>query len=411
MAPICLTASRRNYGLGAEDGSSMTLFGWRFTPTLIAVLYAQIVLMLFEDVERTEPFAQLAKPSHCSTSALTTVLQAPELGGDQSGWFLKQEERRQQKLDPYLLLLSPPYRIPAVSKKVEFTRMTPQAQISLYPQRDTYFRTIGYLLQSVSTSAWISDSYVVLPFWPKSQSASLGPILSTKAQTWNAETLTPALAMLRASYQVQALLFSGSIFAKFGGHSWSNLSTFISGQTYNASSALARMNFSQECRQDAEIILLSTPWLDPYELEDDPNFDFYSFSPNFTIRSELCASDIYMARMPVTATTLQATYKITFRRRVTSQNTNSGSERTFRSSTTSVFVSRCTMVRLYTKELWGLSAVLAALYESNNTAMINEADVPEQARRIRQRFFGELLQSSLVHASNAEDDWGLVTSR
>lgn len=41
----------------------MVLFGWRFTPTLIAVLYAQMTVILFEDVKRTEPFARLAKAS------------------------------------------------------------------------------------------------------------------------------------------------------------------------------------------------------------------------------------------------------------------------------------------------------------------------------------------------------------
>lgn len=55
--------SRSNHGIGGDDGSSMVLFGWRFTPTLIAVLYAQMTVILFEDVKRTEPFARLAKAS------------------------------------------------------------------------------------------------------------------------------------------------------------------------------------------------------------------------------------------------------------------------------------------------------------------------------------------------------------
>jgi len=49
--------SRKNHGLGDNDGSSMILFGWRFTPTLIAVLYAQMTVILFEDVKRTGPIS------------------------------------------------------------------------------------------------------------------------------------------------------------------------------------------------------------------------------------------------------------------------------------------------------------------------------------------------------------------
>lgn len=53
----------------------------------------------------------------------------------------------------------------------------------------TYFRTIAHTLQNVSTSAWITDDYYIMPFWPASLEAPpFGPILSTHAQTWQAVT-------------------------------------------------------------------------------------------------------------------------------------------------------------------------------------------------------------------------------
>jgi hypothetical protein len=56
----------------------------------------------------------------------------------------------------------------SVPKRVDFERMTPKADsaLAMNAGRETYFRTIGHLLQNVSTSAWISDNYTILPFWP-----------------------------------------------------------------------------------------------------------------------------------------------------------------------------------------------------------------------------------------------------
>jgi hypothetical protein len=69
--------STQHHGIGPDDGSSAILFGWRFTPTLCAILYAQMTVILFEDVKRTEPFARLAKAPPGGASAYGTLLQAP----------------------------------------------------------------------------------------------------------------------------------------------------------------------------------------------------------------------------------------------------------------------------------------------------------------------------------------------
>jgi hypothetical protein len=69
--------STRHHGIGPDDGSSAILFGWRFTPTLCAILYAQMTVILFEDVKRTEPFARLAKAPPGGASAYGTLLQTP----------------------------------------------------------------------------------------------------------------------------------------------------------------------------------------------------------------------------------------------------------------------------------------------------------------------------------------------
>ena len=63
------------HGLGNDDGTSALLFGWRFSPTLVAVLYVLLTSMLLEDVKRTEPYARLSQKS--GAEATYTLLQSP----------------------------------------------------------------------------------------------------------------------------------------------------------------------------------------------------------------------------------------------------------------------------------------------------------------------------------------------
>lgn len=76
-ALILLWYSQNHNGLGVNDGSSAIPFGWRFTPTLFAVLYTQMIAIFFEDVKRTEPSVRLAKASLEGVSAFGTILQTP----------------------------------------------------------------------------------------------------------------------------------------------------------------------------------------------------------------------------------------------------------------------------------------------------------------------------------------------
>lgn len=56
---ILYRSSHNSNGLGPEDS---TMLGWKFIPTLIAVVYTQLVAMIFNAVKRTEPFVRLVKP-------------------------------------------------------------------------------------------------------------------------------------------------------------------------------------------------------------------------------------------------------------------------------------------------------------------------------------------------------------
>jgi len=74
-----------NKGLGADNGSRISLLGWRFSPTLICVLYAHLIGMAFNDIKRTEPFARMAEANgaaaeasvlHCPSPWWSTLLEA-----------------------------------------------------------------------------------------------------------------------------------------------------------------------------------------------------------------------------------------------------------------------------------------------------------------------------------------------
>lgn len=190
-------------GLGVDDGSSILLFGWRFTPSLLAVLYVQLTAMLLDDVKRTECFAQLARPG--GAPAVSTLLRAPgtwwnalttslsKRNGSKRSWLLLSSALINvlgflmiSPLSPSLLESTDV----AVTKNIQFNRIAPQRPLNLTIGRDTKLRILRHLLQNVTTSAWISDDYTILPFWPSDlASPPLGPLLSAVPQNWQANTL------------------------------------------------------------------------------------------------------------------------------------------------------------------------------------------------------------------------------
>jgi hypothetical protein len=200
--------SKKNQGIAADNGSSAILFGWRFTPTLIAVLYTQMTVILFEDVKRTEPFARLAKAPSGGASAYGTLLQTPRAWWSifidvcfkwkrigKTSWSLicaaAINVMALLAISPLSSALLTSEEV-LVAKTVDFTRITPKAdvQISMVPTRETYYRTVNALLRNTSTSTWVANTSVTFPFWPTSEPAQFGPNLESSSQSWNSRTTT-----------------------------------------------------------------------------------------------------------------------------------------------------------------------------------------------------------------------------
>ncbi|CZR68661.1 uncharacterized protein PAC_18560 [Phialocephala subalpina] len=192
-------------GLGDDNGSSILLFGWRFTPTLVAVLFVILETLLLEDVRRTEVFARLSSP--CPGNAATTVLATSR------SWWNDPIDALSRKKNGGLLsqtlfyaaimnivgsfVLSP---LSAAFLSSELTPMSERstfrtfqsiqnATLPISPDDETYFKTVSALVLNLSTSVWLTDNHTITPFWTSTLSeAPLGATVPETPQNWTANT-------------------------------------------------------------------------------------------------------------------------------------------------------------------------------------------------------------------------------
>jgi len=445
---LCLTTfllwwrSSTNYGLGPDGGSSVLLFGWRYSPTLIAVLYVQMTTVLFEDVKRTEPFARLSRPQGAKAS--TSILKAP------GAWwnalydgFAKKNGSRSWILFVAAILnifgfmaispLSSAFLISedvVVPKTTAFTSLSPitDSNFRLDADRFAYFRTIAHLLQNVSTSPWITDEYTLLPFWPTDMPSAVTSLPVSSSQKWQAETAVfkTDLSCTEMSLESQSTgntthennRFSRSFIWSspdgctygvsasddafvMGGGSWSNTSTFYSAESIlnpetAEHSAPSVTNSTAEC-QNKEVIFVYEP--SKSAAESGPSGARYA--------AYLCDTNYYMAHVSTSITLDGVEPEFSFdeaefeRKKVlipdsflnTTQFADLMLNPDWPTYMYSVFSSRKI-------GLGGPSILLGALYDYDVSSMVsglkvNGLDLVQLAAKIKHRFFGEVLQSSL----------------
>lgn len=208
MSVSALTAySATHYGFKNNSDASTLLFGWRYSPTLVATVYALLVASMLNDVRRTEIFARLSRSG--SASATYTLcypirawwndpvdaLSKTENNGIRSWalWFASTSNIL------VLLLISPlsaGLLSPAtleIPDTVLFQKASP-AESLVWPLDSmdlTMFRTISGGILKQPTSAWLSTEFAILPVWPHYLlDAPLGSTLnvSTALQQWTLPT-------------------------------------------------------------------------------------------------------------------------------------------------------------------------------------------------------------------------------
>ncbi|KAI0521002.1 hypothetical protein F5B22DRAFT_653424 [Xylaria bambusicola] len=432
LVVIAHAISAHRKGLVADDGSGSIVIFSKLVPTLLAVSQGILLSILLNDVRRTQPFANLASPSGASAAqSLTWIADA---------WWeclLSSLPKRHVKKTDWAMLcatvafmfsflvMSPFSSTLFVSQDVLFAEEVPFSQLDISsalplqsnPIGTTYFRTVSSLLQNVTTSAWITDSYAVLPFWPSTMgSAPLGPILSDSVQTWSAKTtvfdvevnceqmnlvefvsvdwFTPELNTTIPSHRVRLLspsgcalnltLLDGGDLAGIGGAVWSNLREINSTTTFG-SGFDSPLNISG-CMQD-EIIFLSTSL-------------YQATFANATVIGQACTTSYFTGNPSVTVTLSKSASLVEVDeleylsvrelipnnvadlpsfQRVFLNNTNwnvhlrkpLGSRRAFAS---------------------GPAIMLSALYDFSPEKMAADSSFTQNAGRVKQRFFGELLR-------------------
>jgi hypothetical protein len=183
------------------------IFGWKFIPTLVTVIYTRFTAVLLENVQQTEPYVRMARPSSSVPGATYTILEKPRLW-----WITLSNGLRRNRnggTRSWVIVLCCTVHIVAVlvisplsaallgTKIVQRTidaapmkRAVPagEAPPNFRTDRSTFLRTTTALLQNYSSSPWVTDDYFILPFWP----SDLGDIQwspkTSSPQVWIAET-------------------------------------------------------------------------------------------------------------------------------------------------------------------------------------------------------------------------------
>ncbi|KAI0409293.1 hypothetical protein F4802DRAFT_243535 [Xylaria palmicola] len=416
--------SWRNSGLVTDDGSGVLQIGSKFVPTLLATVYVFLASILLDDVKRTEPFARLSSPAgaHADLSVSWTA----------DAWWdalFSSFPSRHQKTNWAMLcatlsfvlgflVVSPLSSSLIVSQTVVLTQGTRFLQLNMRPSMpiqaksssETFYRSMSSVLRNVSTSAWISDHYAVLPFWPASfDNAPLGPVLFETDQTWTSTTSVFSIELTCEPMQLTNLT-DGPVWrdgALLDGR-YAHLSsprgcTVVYGSSYDENGAVI---WGKPKSFHSKLSFAESP-TPPACSQYDEYYVTAGTSPETIFVGEACEVSYFMGDSVVTAnrTNGQSLVKIdeqqyrANRKLISSTLANiSTFQDAFISSDWSIHLSASDIIG-YANEgkpiIEGPGNLLAALYDFSPDRML--ADTTEQRRDVRQRikgrFFGELLRN------------------
>jgi hypothetical protein len=203
---VCIVLERRSRtdnGLRNANESSAFTFGWRFFPTIVAVLYTLLWGPIAKDVIRTEPYALMARPG--GSRAEYSLLRGDDFWITEVWHAFWKAKRRLGGVRWALLialfasmagsvLLNPlsagflDVTDITFNTKEQFLTIKEPETPAPFPNvgATTLFGTISNLFYHTTTSAWILPNYVVKPFWPSDvPDVPLTASLSTVPQVWN----------------------------------------------------------------------------------------------------------------------------------------------------------------------------------------------------------------------------------
>ena len=454
--------SRTHQGLGAEMNSLAFLFTWKFVPTLLAIIYTLLLMLMVSDIKRTEPYTRLSRPDGAPASTLflrpgplwsdpVTALRRTSNGGARN-WALFWAAL----INILSLLLVVPFSAAFIypaevvfMNSSNFSRLavSTDGPLKLSTDDSILFRTISSELLNTTTSAWVNNGYAVLPFWPSNEKTfSLGGVLSSSPQQWTANTTI---------YQVdlECDLMSLRSFAKntlptSTGSSNTDILSFVIGSEDGCSLGLA--GFSPSSGTDT-IFSTGGGWW-----SGAPNFDYplfwassngtvadltpsnpillnttsqcgtrsmfflaepYAENQTFRALGQVCTSSYYSATLPVTVSNADLPPAITFDSKVfASAREPIASNVLDTSAFESLFLNQNWASKFQfpnssvnpdlplRPRLGGPLGLLGAENDFDISEMLSNPNLTTQARQIKQRFLGESMMSSFRHiaAENSE---------
>ncbi|KAI9796263.1 MAG: hypothetical protein M1833_006432 [Piccolia ochrophora] len=435
--------SATHSGLSGTDNSSAFFFGWRFSPTLVAVLFVLLETPLLIDVRRTEAFAALSDKNMPITetllrssrpwwSDLFCSLKKDRNGGKRSWvlfWTALANAIGFLVVSPLSAGLLAPEEVRIAGQATFSTIANDNGFLSPIADDFTYFRSISGLVLNLTTSAWLTNDYAVLPFWPSSlEEVPLGASLSNTPQRWEGQTTiyrveldcsqmslvgptNHTLAGEFLDYNLTSFVlksedgcnyglafrqpessppvFSPTIWSN-GGGSWSNSSDFSSWEVSPSDWGFDTANSSSECGPRS-ILFVSAP---------------YDYTSDFRIRGYVC-STTYVAANVMTAVSISPLSSVvTFDEKKfdegkvvlePEQLNITGFENSFFAPnwTAKLQAVNATL----SPKIGGPLIPLAARHNFDVDSMLDASDLIDEARRVKQRFFGEGLQSAFMATS------------
>ncbi|KAH7117703.1 hypothetical protein B0J11DRAFT_493408 [Dendryphion nanum] len=443
VCALCWT-NITHHGIGKDDMTSGMLLGWRFVPTVIAVFYAQMLIMVFNDIRTTEPYARMSEPG--GALAPFTVLYSPKFvwttliqgisrmrNGGKVNWTLTCSSLAYIFAVFAISPLSSSFLTSedvAVPRETMFTRTVPAlSPLPLVMDSATFLRTTNSLIQNLSASAWVSDSYMVLPFAPIDQvdGLSLSSISGSKPGTWSAVSRVfgndyACEEMEVSTFDVANLTFNAP--TRSGGRINGTAEMVSFNLKSPGGCAYSIVVESNQIPFMAQWASWFSDWTSVLAIKSpgarNPNIpESIIITENTRRRTLICSASYYMADIPVTMTVSKGISNFNFSNEEYVQK---------RKVMTSDVLDTTKLNKMLEESQWtgyigdvmtkGLPIVadhaalpLVAMGKYNFTNLLRDKELGAKIALVRRRLFGEVLQTSLLQpgASKLEVITGKTT--
>jgi hypothetical protein len=160
----CLTLgltiySQKNHGFGPYQDTASVLFAWRFTPTILAVIYNLLLTAMANDMHRTEAFARLSRPEG-ATAADSLFLKTRIFSFDPIYSPGKKRANGSRNLAPFLISLT---RILALLVVIPFSGafIAPEETFGLRIPKQRL--VVSLAASALSTAVLFLSALVILP--------------------------------------------------------------------------------------------------------------------------------------------------------------------------------------------------------------------------------------------------------